>query len=185
MTRMAAILLALALVVVACGDDDSGAVSQAGGDNSELISNLTQKIVADSPNDSDFQFDDAQAACFVKGLVDNLGADRMGEALQMEFDEFMVQASAQERSDVVDMMLRCADFGQVLAQEFASSISQDSSNCLADAFVGSDVFRTALADSFGENAANPFDDPELAVELLPIMLECLSAEELIQIGSDS
>ncbi len=186
MRRMMATMLTLALVFVACGDDDSGdSDAAAGGENSQLISSLSAKIVADAEDDDEFQFTDEQAACFAVGLIDVFGAERIAETLQMDFDDFMAQASAGERAAVVDTMLGCADFGQVLTQEFAGSISQESSRCLADAFVNSEAFRAAMADSFADSTVDPFDDPALAAEMVPAMLECLTADELIQIGSDS
>jgi hypothetical protein len=168
----------MVLVAGACGDDDS-----ASGSDDELVGGLTQ-LILDDTDTGDVPFTEQDAACFAKGLVNELGGARMVEAMEMEFEEFMDQASAAERREVVDIMLECVDFGGLLTAEFSTAISAESSQCLSDAFVGSSAFRDALADSFGTAAADPFDDPAVQEELIPAMFNCLSAEELVQLGNE-
>lgn len=177
MRRALAFVFALVLVVAACGDDAGG------GENTELVESLTEKITESSDDGGgDVPFDDEQAACFAGALIEEFGADRMAEAVTMEFDEFMAGATDEERLAVIDSMFTCVDFAEVLAAEFSGAVSAESAECLADAFVGSEVFRDAMADSFGDDTADPFDDPDLMTEMLPAMLECLSAEELVELG---
>lgn len=183
MKRAIALLFALTLVLTACGDDDAGTDSGAGAD-SPVVDDLTQEILEGSGSPSDVPLSDEQAACFAVGLVDEFGGDAMVEAIQLEFDEFMAQASAEDRLTVVDTMLDCVDFSSTMSAEFDGAISSESATCLADAFVGSDAFRSALANSFDGSGADPFEDPALLEEMLPAMLECLSAEELVQLGGD-
>lgn len=121
------------------------------------------------------------AACFAGGLIDEFGAARIAEAIDLEFEEFMRSATRAERRSVVDTMLGCANFGALFTQQFSGAISAESASCLADSFLGSDGFRDALADS-SASGDSAFDDPDLQAELLPAMLDCLSAEELIQLG---
>lgn len=173
-------VITIALVAVACGDDDSG--TAGGQDNSELISGLTARIVDDSQGD-DIVFNEAQAACFATGLLDQFGSERLAAALDLEFEEFMAQASLDERRRVVDTMFGCVDFGGLLAAQFGGAVSGESATCLADAITGGDAFRDAMANSFGPDAGNPFDDPALAEAMLPVMLDCLTAEELVQLGN--
>jgi len=78
-------------------------------------------------------------------------------------------------------MIDCVDFGGLLTTEFAADVSQEAAQCLSDAFVDNEV-RNALAKSFDSDAADPFDDDTVMAELVPAMLDCLSAEELIQLG---
>ncbi len=178
MKRTMAVLLALMLALVACGDDDSG-----GGGDEALMGDLAEQIKSGQTGDQ-LGFTDEDAVCFASGLIDALGGERMVGALQLEFEEFMSGASIQERRTVVDAMFECIDFGSLMIQEAAGEISADSAQCLGDAIAASDGFRDALAQSFG-SADDPFDDPALLAEMLPVMFECLSAEELIQLGGDS
>jgi hypothetical protein len=177
--RLIPALLALLLVLAACGDDDGGDAA-AGGDD-ELVSGLTEQILSDTDGD-DFPLTNAQAGCFAEGLINEFGGERMIEAMDMEFEEFMAGASTSERRQVVDTLIDCADFGEMLTAEFSADVSPESSKCLADAFTGSEAFRDALANSFGSEAGDPFEDPALFEAIFPAMLECLSPEELLQLG---
>lgn len=183
MKRTFALLFVLALVVSACGDDDTGGDGPGGGDApAGLVDDLTEQILGGSATSSDVPFDDEQAACFAVGLIDEFGAEAMVDALQMEFDEFMAQASNSERMSVVNTMLDCVDFEEMMAAEFGGALSDESARCVSEAFVGSDAFRQALANSFDATATDPFDDPAVIEELLPAMLGCMSAEELANLG---
>ena len=183
MRQVMAILLALTLVLAACGGDDSGATSDTEGANGELISNLAAQINSGQTS-SQLGLTDDDAVCFAGGLIDALGGERMAGALQLDFEEFMSGATIEERRTVVDTLFDCIDFGALMIQEAAGEISAASANCLGDAIAASDGFRDALAQSFG-SADDPFEDPALLGELLPVMFECLSAEELVQLGGDS
>lgn len=183
MKRAIALLFTVALVVSACGDDDSGNSATTGA-VSPVVEDLTQEILTGDGPDSDVPFTQEQAACFAAGLVDEFGSEAMADALQMSFDEFMAGATPEQRLTVVDQMLDCVDFASMMTAEFGGTISDESARCLGDAFVGADAFRTALANSFDDSGTDPFDDPALLEEMLPAMLECLSAEELIQLGNE-
>jgi hypothetical protein len=184
MKRAAALLIALVLVLAACGDDDAGADTTTGdptataGASSDIVEQLTQEILTDSSAGSDTSFTEEQAACFAVGLVDEFGADVMVDALQMEFEEFMTAASSEDRMTVVDTMLGCVDFGEVMTAELDGEISAESANCIGDAFGNSEAFRNALANSFDTSATDPFDDPALMEEMIPAMFECLTEDEL-------
>lgn len=193
MKRAAALLIVLALVLAACGDDDTTATT-AGSDGTtattagapattaaggqDVIDELTQELL----DESDTPFTDEQAACFAVGLVDEFGGEFMVNALQMSFDDFMAQASQDERMTVVDTMLECVDFGAMMVAEVDGAISDESARCIGDAFAASEAFRTALANSFDATAGDPFEDDALMAEVFPSLLECLSAEELLQLG---
>jgi hypothetical protein len=178
MKRTVTISLALLLAVAGCGDDDAG-----GGGDVALMGDLAEQIKGGQTGDQ-LGLSDEDAVCFASGLIDALGGERMADALQLEFEEFMSGASIQERRTVVDAMFDCIDFGALMTQEVAGEISADAANCLGDGLAASDGFRDALTQSFG-SADDPFEDPALLGELLPVVLECLSAEELIQLGGDS
>lgn len=185
MKKVIVAVFALALIAAACGDDDATATTVANGGtsaNSALIKGLTEQIQGSSTSPGDVPLSDEQAACFATNLIDTFGGQRIAEAMDMEFEQFMAQASTEERLTVVDSMLGCIDFGTVMAAQFGDVVSADSARCMGDAFVGSTAFRTALANSFGPSSADPFEDPALLEEMLPAMLECFTAEELINLG---
>jgi hypothetical protein len=178
-----ATMLVLALMAAACGDDDaSGGTSAVDPD---LVSGLTEQILTDGAGTDAVPLDDEQAACFAVGLIEAFGGERMVDALGVEFEDFMGQATADERLTVVDTMFDCVDFGDVMATQFGESVSAESARCASAAFVESDAFRVAIADSLGNPMSDPFEDPGLIAELLPAMLDCFTADELIQLGEQS
>ena len=63
-----------------------------------------------------------------------------------------------------------------------TEISAESARCLADVMLASDEFRNATAESL-VSSTDPFDDPALVAALLPAMLECITAEELADLGN--
>ena len=96
----------------------------------------------------------------------------------------MAPAAAAERREVVDIMLGCVELGDDLARELGGDgeLSEDAARCLADTMLESDAFRDATAESFVSDG-DPFQDPDLVAALLPPMLECVSAEDLAELGS--
>lgn len=185
MRRLVAIALTVAVIAGACGDDDTTSTTVSAA-NAALVAGLRQQIATQQSEDPDaFPMTDEEIGCFAVALVDTFGADRMGQALTGSFEVFMAAASAEERRSVVDAMFGCADLGPALARSLGGdgSLSAEASNCLADVMIGSQAFRDAVAEGFAGTGGSPFEDPELLQELLPLMLSCLSAEELAQLGS--
>ncbi len=178
-------LLALALVMAACGDDDTGGegTTTTGGDGAELVAALRTQISEDSGSGG-FVVNDEQAGCFAVGLIDEFGAGTMADAIGGEFSDFMGSISSAERRTVIDIMFGCVDLAEGLAAELGAdgAISLDSARCISEAMLASDDFRDVLAESFVD-AGGAFENPALVETLLPAMFSCLTPEELAQIGA--
>lgn len=164
------ILVGLALVAAACGDDDSS-------DQSGLVNDVAQQV----SGDGEFDFSNEQAVCVAEGMIDGLGADRIVEGLDTDFDTFMSTASEPERRAVVDTLLDCVNFGTLLFSEAEGQISEDSARCLGNAFSDSETFRSALTESLA-TGQDPFDHIESEEEFITFLFECLSAEEIVRLG---
>jgi hypothetical protein len=176
MRRLIPLAIVLALGATACGDDTPSA-------DPALVSGLRRQISASQQGSGPLEMTDDEIECFAIGIIDLFGAERITASLDLEFSEFMSTATPGERRTVVDTMFDCADLGPALAAELAGGgdISADSARCLADSLLASEAFRDATAESFA-SSSDPFDDPELVGELLPVMLQCLSAEDLAELG---
>jgi hypothetical protein len=179
MKRLTTIVLALALVATACGDDDATGAG-LDSDDQAIADELTAEILGGSGTDVPLNAE--EAGCFAAGLVDELGGDVMADAIQMEFEEFMAGASTDQRLIVVDTMMECIDFGEMMVAQFGGAIDDDAARCLGDAFAANDAFRAALASSFEGSDTDPFENDEVIAALLPAMLECLSPEQLVDLG---
>lgn len=175
--RYLPLVIALALVAPACGDDTPSA-------DPAMVANLSRRIAENQAGSDAFDMTDDETECFAIGIIDLFGGERITAALDLEFSEFMATADAGERREVVDIMLGCVDLGDDLARELGGEgeLSEEAARCLADTMLESDAFRDATAESF-VNEGDPFQDPDLVAELLPAMLECLSPEDLAELGS--
>ncbi|MDX1691584.1 MAG: hypothetical protein R3290_11230 [Acidimicrobiia bacterium] len=183
MKRLFAVVLALAMLAAACGDDD------AATDDPEAqaaIQGLREAIAESSASDpsATFQVSDTEALCMAEGLFEEFGASRIIEAQDQEFEEFMAAATPEERRQTVDLMFECVDVRTAVVSQLgaeASGVSDDSMNCLIDGLIDSDAFRDGLASQLaGDGAA--LGDEAIAELAIPLVFECFSQEELTNLG---
>jgi len=186
--RLFTAALAACLLVVACGDDAATTTTGAAGgaDNSALVAALGSKI-SSSPQASttDFQFDDQSIACFAGGLVDQLGADVVAANVDKEFDAFMASLDQSQRRTVVDVLFDCVDVADAMVAGMSgegSGLSEASARCVLDAMLASDAFRDAVAESFVSGDSS-FESDALVAAMLPIFFQCLTPEELANLGN--
>lgn len=185
MRRILVLAVTLAVVAAACGDDTSTTTEAASGAKAAVVAGLRQQIsTSQAEEPGAFPMSDDEIGCFAVALVDTFGVARMTGAVDESFEGFMAGATTSERRQVIDSMFGCVDLGPALAEEIGGDdISPASARCLADAMLASDSFRDALANSLAGSSADPFQDPALIEDLLPVMLTCLTAEELMNLGS--
>lgn len=182
MKRTTIVLAALALLAAGCGDDDL-----VGGADQEAVAALSQSIAEAQASNPDAPIGEEETACIAAGMVEEFGADRILETVEAgrTFEDFIAGASTDERRAVVDLALGCADLGAMMVSEFAGSgVSDDSARCLADRMLASDAFRDVVADGLVTGDFEPSEDAAagLLEELLPAFLECLTPEELANLG---
>ncbi len=177
MRRLIPLAIVVAVIAAACGDDAPAA-------DPAMVANLSQRIAENQAGSGTFDMTDDEVECFAIGIIELFGGERITAGMDLDFSDFMATATAGERREVVDIMLGCVDLGDDLARELGGEgeLSEDAARCLADTMLESDAFRDATAESF-VSEGDPFQDPELVAELLPLMLECLSAEDLAELGS--
>ncbi len=184
MRRLLIAALAASLLVVACGDD--AATTSTPADTSALVATLGSKI-SSSPQASTgaFQFDDQSIACFAGGLVDKLGAATIAANVDKEFDAFMASLDQSQRRTVVDVLFDCVDVGQALVGQMSgdgTGLSEASTRCVLDGMIASDAFRDAVAESFVSGDSS-FETDAVMTSVLPIFFQCLTPEELANLGN--
>ena len=186
--RILVSIVALVLIVAACGDDDAGQ-SAPGGDLTDtekaLAAVIVEGMVDDTEGDSEDPFSDPVAAtCFAEGLVADLGIARLAEVGLTSDSESPEAAfallSEQEVNDMADLAFSCIDIETAMAQQFETDgISNDSARCMARELGETDFFRLAfIAGMTGNEAYDPSDDPEFLTVMLTVATECLTDEEL-------
>jgi hypothetical protein len=185
--RLFTAALAACLLVVACGDDAATTTTTgSGADNQALVAALGSKI-SSSPqaSTSDFQFDDQSIACFAGGLVDQLGADVVAANIDKDFDAFMATLDQTQRRTVVDVLFDCVNVADAMVAGMAaegSGMSEASTRCVLDAMLASNEFRDAVAESF-VSGDSTFESDALIAAMLPIFFQCLTPEELANLGN--
>jgi hypothetical protein len=129
------------------------------------------------------------AQCFGDRIVSEMGASRL-VSLGLSATDIGEGASPSDvelsDADVVTMasvMTECIDFKAVFVDEFKNQgISDDSATCIADGL--DDDFVMAMATSaFRGDAEDPFDDAEFGETIFALITQCMSFEELQQLGS--
>ena len=83
---------------------------------------------------------------------------------------------------MIDVTLNCVDFAAAFVDAAAGDISQESAQCLGDGLEGQGLLRPLVRAGFEGDEFDIGDDPEIAEEFFTLIVDCLSAEELINLG---
>ncbi len=185
--RMAALVMALVLVVAACGDDDGGSAPTdgVGLDGAEqAIAGAIAAGMMGSGDPSDPFAQPEAAQCISEGVVGYLGVERLAEigitsATDDALEAFEVLAD-DEIGDIADLALECIDLEEELASQLAADgLSRESALCMGRAFAETDLFRQAFIAGFtGDDSYDPSEDPEFLTTMIGAATECLTDEEL-------
>lgn len=172
--RISILMVLVALVAGACGDDDAGS-----GEEQAVVDALMAKMQEDT--DVGEPFDDAESSqCFATALVSEFGLTRMAELgvtadAVTESEAFFGAMSESEIGRAVDLAFGCVDIGAVFGAEF-TGLSDASRECFVGGLEDSGFLRTAtIAGLRGEE----FEPDEAAMgQLLTAAEACLTDEEM-------
>jgi hypothetical protein len=147
--RVVTVVVAMALLSAACGDDD------AGGDLSDAENAVADVIVAGIMSDPDpgNPFTDPDAAqCVAVGIVEDLGVERLAQvgltADSGDPQSVFATLADDEIDSIVDISFECVDVEEEMASMFAAEgVSMDSGRCLARELNQTDFFRAARIPS--------------------------------------
>lgn len=177
--RVMVAVLALSLVVAACGDDD-------GGDLSAGETAVVDAIVAgmmDDPDSGNPFSDPEEGRCFAEGMLRDMGLARLAEVgitadSESPEDAFALMTEA-EVDDLVDTAFECLDIDALMIEEFANQgISEASATCVVAELNKVDFFRDSFAAGMTGSDDNPADDPEAMAAMLEAFTSCLTPAEL-------
>jgi len=180
--RIMVLVLAIAMVAAACGDDDGNAGSLTDGEQAVAGVIAASMLEDQDPEDP---FSDPEAArCFSEGAVRNLGVARLAEiGINAESDDpqaGFATMTESELNEMAELALGCVDIETAMADQFAvDGISQESGLCMARAFGETDFYKQAfIAGMTDDDSYDPGNDPEFLGLMLTIATDCLTADEL-------
>ena len=180
MRRLVVIGVTVVLLVAACGGDDLS------GDDQAISDAIFEQMVADtSPDDP---FGETEARCFSDGVVRDIGSADLAElgmtaeSIRAGTEPADVDLTDAQVDIMTDLMLECVDFRTVFIDQFADEgVSDESAKCLADGF--DDDFLRALAKAeLSGDGSDPTEDPAQAEKFFNLITDCLSFEELSDLG---
>jgi hypothetical protein len=145
--RIAALMGALTVLLVACGDDDSSA------DAGPYIDATAVALTTDEGNE-DFELSESEAECLAEGLVATVGVEEL-EAAGISPEEFAaaenmaaldveVPADAEER--VAEAVQECTDIRAVMSAAIAAELG-DEATCVVETVDESEL-AAAMAKGF-------------------------------------
>lgn len=184
MRRVLVAVLVLGLVAAACGDSGGGERSSA---EQALVDAIRDEILDDE--DPDSPFGEAEATCVGEGAVGRLGVDgllELGITVEDADPGNAFEGATDEQIDaVIDVTLDCVDFRQVFVDSITAEadISSESADCLGDALGTKEFLAPIVAAGFRGESTEFGDDPEAAQQVFEAIVDCLSAEELANLGS--
>ncbi|MEE8331855.1 MAG: hypothetical protein V3R84_08790, partial [Acidimicrobiia bacterium] len=85
---------------------------------------------------------------------------------------------------MIDVTLDCVDFAAAFVDAAAGDISQESAQCLGDGLEEEGLLRPLVKAGFEDEEFDITDDPESGAKFFELIVDCLSAEELVSL-SDS
>ena len=163
--KLGLFIVALTLLLAACGDDAGGGLS---AEEQAKADEIATELVADTSGENPFT-DQETAACFSNGLVSEFGLARINEldsgaGVEAGFAD-MTEA---EQENVADLAMTCVDFGAIIKDQMtASGLPEEQANCVADAMNDDLLKGLFLAQIRGE-------DPAENDALMGVVLECLT-----------
>lgn len=118
-----------------------------------------------------------EAEVFRRYAVESIlaGSDAAGQDLPL---------SDADADALVDAMLDCIEFGEVIVAQAPIDISDESAHCIGDRIERVDAFRDAMARALTGEQSLDFEELGLDVQadMVEIFTACLTPEEMVQLG---
>lgn len=202
MTRKALAAIALAgafaFVAASCGGGDEGGNGGSGSSEGQVYEEAIVAAFREADDGEESPIPEEDARCAADRFVGILGVDRLVSAgitpeeirNSQSLSEVVPDLTTEEANQLTEAIYECIDFSAVFAAGFASSaaadgvtLPEDKLACLGENFEKSDRLREAFATSILTGVDPDFEtDTDLILEILG---DCLTIEELIEIGQQT
>lgn len=156
------------------GDATTSATGAAAGDADDLVEALAAQLaVPGTP------FDDEAAECFARGVVDEIGFDRLAAlgagAPGADPEEVFSQMSEAEIDAIADLGLACLDLHALFVDQFVSQgLPRDAAICIADGVAGAPFLHDMVVQAMLGGDVDPMEDPEAMALIMDLVTQCMS-----------
>lgn len=194
MSRLATALIATTMLAAACGD--SGGTDTTRSDDTpatglssveQELSNAIRDSILEDP-DPDSPFGEAEASCIGEQAVSEFGVEgllELGVTVDNANPADVFEGATDEQIDtVIDVTLRCVDFTTAFVEAAAGDVSSESAQCLGDGLEETGLFKPLIRAEFRGEEFDFTSDPDVTSALFALITECLSADEILDLGSD-
>ena len=187
MRKIVAVLLSLSIIAVACGDDDGGVSSGQLNESEQALTDAIAQAILEDDEDSDSPLGPAEAECIGEGSVRRIGVDGLGEIGITQDNpnpQNVFQTTTEEQLDaILDVFLECVDLTQAFVQSFEEDgMGPETIECLTKELDDEDLLRAIMRAGMADEEFDFAGDPELSARLVEIVLGCISAEDLVNLG---
>ena len=158
-------MLALMLLLAACGGDDAGGQS---AEEQAKAAEIKAELLADTSATNPFA-DDAAATCFSNGIVGELGVTRINELdTGTGLQAGLAGMTTEEQNTVADLALGCIDFESIIKDQMAASgLPAEVANCVADG-LNADLLKGLFLTQISGG------DPSQNAELMQVVVGCVT-----------
>jgi hypothetical protein len=178
MRRSGVLLVLLTLVIGACGG------SAALEDDEQVLADAIADFISEEEALEDSPISESEVRCLAEDTVRTLGVDGLAE-IGITPDSIPEENPFEGASDVhvdalVDAYFSCLDAPSAFAEALTAegAVSEESAQCVGDTLDEDGLLRPLLRASL----AGEDPEPEMFSELLRVMVECLTPEELAEMG---
>jgi hypothetical protein len=177
----------VALTVTACGDSGAAPSDDGFTTAEQALSDAIRDSILEDP-DPDSPFGVTEATCVGDNAVLEFGVDgllELGITVDNADPADAFDGATDEQVDkVIDVTLACVDFAEAFVQAAAGDVSAESARCLGDGLESRGLLRPIVRAGFQDEEFDFTDDPQLAESFFELIVECLSAEELVNLGNE-
>ncbi|MEE9297751.1 MAG: hypothetical protein V3V29_01780 [Acidimicrobiia bacterium] len=183
MRRLLLAVTGLAIVAAACGGSSGPALS----DSEQAVADAAADLLMADPDPDNPFADRASALCFTEQVIGELGVARLAEigitATDIDGGDFGLLEPG-EMESIADFALDCVDISVIFTAAFEEvGVGGDSIDCLVEEMEQTGLLRAAfVAGMAGDDSLDPDNNPETMEQMLTIILDCFTAEDLLRIG---
>lgn len=185
--RVTVVVVAMALVVGACGGGSSLSAEEQG-----IVNEIAAVMMAMPPEEYPQDlFGEPEARCWAEAMVEAVGIEDLRSAgfgsgafssteeAEAALDSVADTLTDDSMGEYLAKAMECVDLTAFVAQEMiGDGVPEEAAYCIAEKMVASDAFFNLMISSMQDEDPDPEVEDEIRAVTLQAMIECLSPEDL-------